>query len=62
LDGEDFILQVHRFFTRIRLGASWLASNGDARGSTDYSAAAVAQVDGWARSIPVAVTVGNGKP
>jgi hypothetical protein len=32
-DGEDFILQVHRVFTRIRSGASLEASSGGARGS-----------------------------
>jgi hypothetical protein len=31
--GEDFILQVHRVFTRIRSRASLEASSGDARGS-----------------------------
>jgi hypothetical protein len=62
LDGEDFILQVHRVFTRIRLRASWVTSSGGVRGSADYGAAAVAQVDGWARSIPAAANVGNGKP
>jgi hypothetical protein len=47
LDGEDFILQVHRVFTRILSGASLVASSGGARGSGDYGAIAVAQVDGW---------------
>jgi hypothetical protein len=32
-DGKDFILQMHRVFTRIRSGASLEASSGDARGS-----------------------------
>jgi hypothetical protein len=32
-DGEDFILQMHRIFTRIRLGASPEVSSGAARGS-----------------------------
>jgi hypothetical protein len=32
-DGEDFILQMHRVFTRIRSGASLVANSGDARGS-----------------------------
>jgi hypothetical protein len=31
LDGEDFILQVHGVFTRIRSGASLEASGGGAR-------------------------------
>jgi hypothetical protein len=47
LDGEDFILQVHRVFTRIRSGALLVASSGGARGSADYNAAALARVDGW---------------
>jgi hypothetical protein len=63
LDGEDFILQVHRVFTRIRSGASLVASNGGARGSADYDAAAMSQVAGLlARSISKAAAVGNGKP
>jgi hypothetical protein len=32
-DGEDFILQMHRVFTRIRYGASMEARSGGARGS-----------------------------
>jgi hypothetical protein len=63
LDGEEFILQVHRVFIRICSGALLVASSGGARGSADYSAAAVAQVAGLlARSISTAATVGNGKP
>jgi hypothetical protein len=31
LDGDDFILQVHRVFTRIRSGATLVASSGGAR-------------------------------
>jgi hypothetical protein len=63
LDGEDFILQVHRVFTRIRSGALLVASSGGVRGSADYSAAAVARVAALlARSTPVGATVGNGKP
>jgi hypothetical protein len=34
-DGEDFILQVHRVFTRIRSGAFLEARSGGARGSAD---------------------------
>jgi hypothetical protein len=34
LDGEGFILQVHRVFTRIRSGATVVASGGGALGST----------------------------
>jgi hypothetical protein len=33
IDGEDFILQMHRVFTRIRSGASPEASSGRACGS-----------------------------
>jgi hypothetical protein len=63
LEGEDFILQVHQVFTRIRSGASLVASSGGARGSADYGATVVARVAGLlARSISIAVTMGNGKP
>jgi hypothetical protein len=63
LDGEDFILQVHRVFTRIHSGVLLVASSGGACGSADYGATAVAQVTGLlARSISVAATVGNEKP
>jgi hypothetical protein len=63
LDGEDFILQVHRVFTRIRSGASLVASNGGARGSAGHGAAAVARVARLlARSISTAANIGNGKP
>jgi hypothetical protein len=40
-DGEDFILQMHRVFTRIRSGASLVADSGGARGSIDCGAAVV---------------------
>jgi hypothetical protein len=63
LDGEDFILQVHRVFTRIHSGASLVASSSGARGSAGYGAAAVARVAGLlARSISTVANVGNGKP
>jgi hypothetical protein len=63
LDGENFILQVHRVFTRICSGALLVASSGGAHGSADYGATIVARVAGLlARSTPVAATVGNGKP
>jgi hypothetical protein len=32
-DGEDFILQMHRVFTRIRSGDSLVANSGSAYGS-----------------------------
>jgi hypothetical protein len=34
LDGEGFILRVHRVFTRIRSGATVVATSDDALGST----------------------------
>jgi hypothetical protein len=40
-DGEGFILQVHRVFTRIRSGATAVVSGGGALGSTLPSKAAV---------------------
>jgi hypothetical protein len=41
LDGEGFILQVHRVFTRICSGATVVASSGGALGSAIYSEVAV---------------------
>jgi hypothetical protein len=41
LDGEGFILQVHGVFTRIRSGATAVASGGGALGSTISSEVAV---------------------
>jgi hypothetical protein len=41
LNGEDFILQVHRVFTRIRSGATTVASGIGALGSTISSEVAV---------------------
>jgi hypothetical protein len=47
-DGDDFILQVHGVFMRIRSGAAVVASCGDAPGSKLYSAAAVhTSGDSW---------------
>jgi hypothetical protein len=40
-DGEGFILQVQRVFTRIRSGAATVATGGGARGSTISGAVAV---------------------
>jgi hypothetical protein len=45
LDGEDFILQVHGVFTRIRSEASLVASSSDARGSA--TTAQQQGSDGW---------------
>jgi hypothetical protein len=42
LDGEGFILQVHWVFTRIRSGATTVASGGGALGSTISSEVACA--------------------
>jgi hypothetical protein len=39
-DGEGFILQVQRVFTRIRSGAAAAATGGGARGSTIFGAVA----------------------
>jgi hypothetical protein len=41
LDGEGFILQVHGVFTRIRLGATSVATGGAALGSTFSTEVAV---------------------
>jgi hypothetical protein len=41
LDGEGFILQVHRVFTRSRSGATLVATGGGALGSTIYTEVAV---------------------
>jgi hypothetical protein len=46
LDGEEFILHVHRVFTRILSEALLVASSGGARGSADCGAAAMARVAG----------------
>jgi hypothetical protein len=61
-DGEDFILQMHRVFTRIRSGASLEANSGGVRGSTDCSAAAVVRVaDSWLDLFQMAANVGGWK-
>jgi hypothetical protein len=50
-DGEGFILQVHRVFTRIRSGATAVDFGGGALGSTLSSEVAVRRSGGfWARS------------
>jgi hypothetical protein len=47
-DGDGFILQVHGVFTRIRSGATVVASYDGAPGSTFYSMAAVrTSGDSW---------------
>jgi hypothetical protein len=51
LDGEGFILQVHRVLTRIRSGATAVASGGGALGSTISTWAAACNGGGcFARS------------
>jgi hypothetical protein len=47
LDGDVFILQVHGVFTRIRSGASLVASSGSARRLAFYGVATEARVNGW---------------
>jgi hypothetical protein len=47
LDGEGFIFQVHRVFTRILSGASLVASSGGARGLANCGTAIQARVDSW---------------
>jgi hypothetical protein len=45
-DGEDFILEVHRVFTRIRSRVSLAASSNGTRRSVDYSVGVRARMDG----------------
>jgi hypothetical protein len=47
LDGEGFILQVHGVFTRIRSGATAVASGGGALGSTVSTEVAVCTGGGF---------------
>jgi hypothetical protein len=47
LDGKGFILQVHWVFTRIRSGATAVASGGGALGSAIYSEVAVCTSGGF---------------
>jgi hypothetical protein len=55
--GDGFILQVHGVFTRIRSGATVVASYGDAPGSTLYSIAAVrSSGDSWLDLLGMAAT------
>jgi hypothetical protein len=60
-DGEEFILQEHRIFTRIRSGASLVESSSGAHGSTDCSAAVVA-ANSWLDLFQMVANVGGGKP
>jgi hypothetical protein len=47
LDGEGFILQVQRVFTRIRPGAAAVATGGGALGSTISTKVAVCTGGGF---------------
>jgi hypothetical protein len=47
LDGDGFILQVHRVFTRIRSGATAVASGGGVLGSTISTKVAVCTSGGF---------------
>jgi hypothetical protein len=47
LDGEGFILQEQRVFTRIRSGAAVVANGGGALGSTIYTEVAVCTGGGF---------------
>jgi hypothetical protein len=47
LDGEGFILEVHQVFTRIRSGATAVASGGGALGSTIFTEVAVCTSGGF---------------
>jgi hypothetical protein len=62
-DGEGFILQVHGVFTRIRLGATAVASYGGALGSTLPSTAAVCTGgDSWLDLLRMAANAWGEKP
>jgi hypothetical protein len=52
-DGDGFILQMQRVFTRIRSGTAPEVSSGDARGST---------ADSWLDLFRVATNAGDEKP
>jgi hypothetical protein len=47
LDGEGFVLQVHRVFTRIRSGAAVVATDGGTPGSTIFTEVAVCTSGGF---------------
>jgi hypothetical protein len=56
-DGDGFILQVHGVFTRIRSGATVVASYGGTLGSPLYSMAAVhTSGDSWLDLLGMAAT------
>jgi hypothetical protein len=63
LDGEGFILQVQRVFTRIRLGAAAVATGGGALGSTIPSEVSVCTSGGsFARSATNGYKCGGENP
>jgi hypothetical protein len=63
LDGEGFILQVQRVFTRIRLGAAAVATGGGALGSTIPTEVAVCTSSEFlARSATNGCKCGGEKP
>jgi hypothetical protein len=63
LDGDDFVLQVHGVFTRIRSGATLVLCSGDARWLALYDAAAAATMEENSnRFIRVAATAGMENP
>jgi hypothetical protein len=62
-DGDSFILQVHGVFTRIRSGATVVASYGGAPGSMLYSMAAVhTSGDSWLDLLGMAAAAWREKP
>jgi hypothetical protein len=62
-DGEGFILQVQGVFTRIRSGATAVASYGGALGSTIFSTAAVRiGGDSWLDLLGMAANAWGEKP
>jgi hypothetical protein len=62
-DGEGFILQVHGVFTRIRSGATAVASYGGVLGSTILSTAAVRTGGGsWPDLLGMAANAWGEKP
>jgi hypothetical protein len=63
MDGEGFILQVQRVFTRIRSGATAVATGGSVLGSTISTKVAVCTGGGFlARSATNGCKCGGQKP
>jgi hypothetical protein len=62
-DGDGFILQVHGVFTRVRSGATVVASYGGALGSALYSTATVCTGgDFWLDLLGMAAATWGEKP